>query len=147
MYVSSPLLYSHSPQVKNRYRRIRSIKDVAMRFVSGLGHCLSVNYGCWIVVFAWCNYLTILYRTPLYINDVTFVSIPWVIICVRFDHSTLGEFVLGFWTPKIWVWQKAMTPRPLEAIKGSPRRLSWYSSILRALYNFEKDVLVFERKL
>jgi hypothetical protein len=47
-----------------------------------------VNRGCWIVVFVWCHYLTILYRTPLYIKDVTFVSVPWVIICVRLDPST-----------------------------------------------------------
>jgi hypothetical protein len=47
--------------------------------MSGLGHHLPVNYGCWIVVFVWCTYLTILYRTPLYINDVPFVSVPWVI--------------------------------------------------------------------
>jgi hypothetical protein len=37
----------------------------------------------------------------LYINDVTFISVPWVIICVRLDPSTLGDyFAPGFWTPK-----------------------------------------------
>jgi hypothetical protein len=46
-------------------------------FVRGLGRRLPVNYACWIVVFVWCDYLTILYRTPLYINDVTFISVPW----------------------------------------------------------------------
>jgi hypothetical protein len=45
-------------------------------FVSGLDRRLPVNIGCWIVVFVWCNYLTILYRTTLYIKDVTFVSVP-----------------------------------------------------------------------
>jgi hypothetical protein len=45
-------------------------------FVRGLGHRLPVNFGCWIVIFVGCNYLFILYRTPLYINDVTFVSVP-----------------------------------------------------------------------
>jgi hypothetical protein len=49
---------------------------------------LTVNYGCWIVVFVWCNYLTILYRTPLYSKDVTFIYVPWVIICVRLDPIT-----------------------------------------------------------
>jgi hypothetical protein len=44
-------------------------------FVSGLGRRLPVNFGCWIVVFIWCNYLSILYRTPLYINEVIFVSV------------------------------------------------------------------------
>jgi hypothetical protein len=57
-------------------------------FVRGLGRRLPVNYGCWIVVFIWCNYFTILYRTPLYIKDVTFISVPWVNICVRLYPST-----------------------------------------------------------
>jgi hypothetical protein len=61
-------------------------------FVRGLGRHLTVNYGCWIVVFVWCNYLTILYRTPLYIKDVTFVPVPWVIIYVRLDPNTLGDY-------------------------------------------------------
>jgi hypothetical protein len=65
-------------------------------FVRGLGRRLPVSYGCWIVVFVWCNYLIILHRTPLYIKDVTFVSIPWVIICVRLDPST--HFI------RAWVW-------------------------------------------
>jgi hypothetical protein len=30
---------------------MRSVKDVAMRFVRGLGRRLTVNYGCWILVF------------------------------------------------------------------------------------------------
>jgi hypothetical protein len=34
-------------------------------FVRGLGRHLPVNYGCWIVVFIKCNYLVILYRTPI----------------------------------------------------------------------------------
>jgi hypothetical protein len=76
------------PQVKDMYYKMRSKKDVTMRFVRGLGRRLLVNYGCWIVVFVWCNYLTILYRTALYIKDMTFVSVPWVIICVRLDPST-----------------------------------------------------------
>jgi hypothetical protein len=76
-----------SPRSRIGTTKIRSMKDVAMRFVRDLGRCLPVNYGCWIVVFVWCNYLNILYRTPLYIKDMTF-SIPWVIICVRLDPST-----------------------------------------------------------
>jgi hypothetical protein len=44
-------------------------------FVRGLCRRLSVNYDCWIVVFLSCNYLAILYRTPLYCKDVTFVSV------------------------------------------------------------------------
>jgi hypothetical protein len=57
-------------------------------FMRRLGRCLPVNYGCWTVVFIWCNYLTILFRTPLYIKDMTFISVAWVIICVRLDPST-----------------------------------------------------------
>jgi hypothetical protein len=34
-------------------------------FMSGLGRRLPVNYGCWIDVFVWCNYLFILYGTPI----------------------------------------------------------------------------------
>jgi hypothetical protein len=28
-------------------------------FMRGLGRRLLVNFGCWIVIFVWCNYLTI----------------------------------------------------------------------------------------
>jgi hypothetical protein len=43
----------------------------------------------------------------LYSKDVTFVSILWVIICVRLDPSTLGDyFTPKFWTPKTRVWQR-----------------------------------------
>jgi hypothetical protein len=48
--VSSPLLYSH-PLGQDRYRKMKSMRDVAMMFVRGLDHRLLVNYGCWIVVF------------------------------------------------------------------------------------------------
>jgi hypothetical protein len=42
----------------------------------------------------------------LHSKDVTFVSVPLFIICVRLGPSTLGDyFAPGFWTPKIWVWQ------------------------------------------
>jgi hypothetical protein len=37
----------------------------------------------------------------LYSKDVTFVSVPLFIICVRLGPSTLGHyFAPGFWTPK-----------------------------------------------
>jgi hypothetical protein len=76
-------------------------EELCDEFMRGLGRCLPINFGCWIVVFRWCNYVSILYRTPLYINVVTFVFVPWVIICVRLDPSTLGDyFATGFWTPK-----------------------------------------------
>ena len=98
-YVSSPLLYSH-PLGQEQVPRDEVHEGCCDEFVSGLGHRLPVNFVCWIIVFVWCNYLIILYRTLLYINVVTFISVPWVIICVRFDPNTLGDyFAPGFWTP------------------------------------------------
>jgi hypothetical protein len=48
----------------------------------------------------WYNYLIILYRIMLYINDVIFVSVPWVIICVRLDpSSTHLAFRVRVWCP------------------------------------------------
>jgi hypothetical protein len=57
-------------------------------FVSGLGCRLLVNFGCWSVIFVWCNNVSILYGTLLYINNVTFVSVSWVIISVELDLNT-----------------------------------------------------------
>jgi hypothetical protein len=88
--MSSPLLYSH-PQGQEQVPQDEAHERYCDEFVSDLDRRLPVNYGCWIVVFIWCNYLSIFYRTLLYINDVAFVSVPWVIICVRLHHSTLGE--------------------------------------------------------
>jgi hypothetical protein len=51
-------------------------KECYDEFVSGLGHRVLDNFGCWIVVFVLCNYLIILYRILLYINDVTFIYVP-----------------------------------------------------------------------
>jgi hypothetical protein len=79
---------THIPPGQGQEPQDESMKDVAMRFVRGLGRRLPVNYGCWIVVFVWCNYLTNLYKSPLYIKDVTFVSVSLVIICVRLDPGT-----------------------------------------------------------
>jgi hypothetical protein len=56
--------------------RVRSHEGCRDEFVRGLGRRLPVNYGYGIFVFVRCNYLTILYRTPLYIKYVTFVSVP-----------------------------------------------------------------------
>jgi hypothetical protein len=42
----------------------------------------------------------------LYSKDVTFISIPLLIICVRLSLSTPGVyFAHEFWTPKTRVWQ------------------------------------------
>jgi hypothetical protein len=38
---------------------------------------------------------------------VTFVYVPWFIICVRLGPNTLGDyFAPEFWTPKTRVWQR-----------------------------------------
>jgi hypothetical protein len=83
---------THIPQVKNGYHRTRRVKDAVMSLWVVLVVVSQSTLCCWIVVFAWCNFLTILYRIPLYINDVTFDSIPWVIIWVMLDPSTLGDY-------------------------------------------------------
>jgi hypothetical protein len=97
-YVSSPLLYSHPHRSRTgttgwgAWRMLWWAREWSRS-------SSPVNYGCWVVVFVWCNYLTILYRTSLYINDVTFVSVPWVIL------AHLVNFAPEFWTPKTRVWQ------------------------------------------
>jgi hypothetical protein len=107
MYVSSPLLSHTPPQVKNRYPRMRHMEDVVWCSWKVYAIVSQSTLGCLIAVFIWCNYLTILYRTSLYINVVTFVSVPWVIICVRLGPSTLGDYLApGFWCP----WNPSVTP-------------------------------------
>jgi hypothetical protein len=54
-----------------------------------------------VIIYLFCTELI------LYSKDVTFVSVPWFIICVRHCPSTLGNyFAPGFWTPKTWVWHE-----------------------------------------
>jgi hypothetical protein len=91
-YVSSPLL-SHTSTGQEQVPQDEAHGGCCDEFMRGLGRRLPVNFGCSIVVFIWCNYLTILYRTLLYINVVTFISVPWVIICVRLGPSTLSDYV------------------------------------------------------
>jgi hypothetical protein len=86
-YVSSPMWYSHPPS-QGHVPQDMEHEGCCDEFMRGLGHRLLDNYGCWIVVFLWYNYLTNLYITPLYSKDVSFISVPWVIICVRLDTST-----------------------------------------------------------
>jgi hypothetical protein len=70
-------------------------------FVSGLGRRLPVNYGCWIVVFVWYNYLSILYSTQLYkmmwhsflYHESSYV---WDLILA---HLVIN-LVPGFWIPR-----------------------------------------------
>jgi hypothetical protein len=90
---------THIPRGQEQVSQDEEHEGCRDEFVRGLGRHLTVNYGCWIVVFLWYDYLSILYRTPLYINDVTFVYVPWVIICVRLDPSTHVSCA-RIWPPK-----------------------------------------------
>jgi hypothetical protein len=97
---------THIPPGQEHVPQDEAHEGCCEEFMGGLGRRLPINYGCWIVVFVWCNYLTILYITLLYSKDMTFISVPWVIICVRLDPSThLVKFVPGFGAPKTRVWQ------------------------------------------
>jgi hypothetical protein len=70
--------------------------------VRGLGRRLPVNFGIAgslspynVIIYLFCTELL------LYSKDVTFVSAPLFIICVRLGPSTPGDyFAPGFWTPK-----------------------------------------------
>jgi hypothetical protein len=54
-----------------------------------------------VIIYLFCTELL------LYSKDVTFVSVPLFIICVRLGPSTPCDyFAPGFWTPKTRVWQK-----------------------------------------
>jgi hypothetical protein len=103
-YVSS-LLLSHTHTCQEQVPQDEARGGWCDKFVRGLGRRLPVNFGLLDRVFIWCNYLFILYRTLLYSKDVTFVSVPLLIICVRLGPSTPGVyFVPGFWTLETRVW-------------------------------------------
>jgi hypothetical protein len=62
--------------------------------VRDLGRCLPVNFGVAgssspydVIIYLFCTEL------QLYSKDVTFVSVPWFIICVRRGPSTPGNYV------------------------------------------------------
>jgi hypothetical protein len=108
MYVSSLLLSHTTPQVKNRYRRRRRMEDAVMSSWVEYAVVSQSTLGWWIVS----SYDVIIYlfctEPLLYSKDVTFVSIPLFIICVRLGPSTPSDyFAPEFWTPKTRVWQQA----------------------------------------
>jgi hypothetical protein len=83
-----------------------------------------------------------LYRTLLYINDVAFVSVPWVIICVRLDPSTYltharksgcdrGLFQPSRVIPNIKLESSSLVSNDQE----TPARYSTESNPLASLYN------------
>jgi hypothetical protein len=69
-------------------------------FMRGLGHrpsqlWVAGSLSSYDVIIFFCIELL------LYSKDVTFISVPLFIICVRLGPSTLGVyFAPGFWTPK-----------------------------------------------
>jgi hypothetical protein len=72
-------------------------------FVRGLGRRLLVNYGCRGSLSSYdANIYIFCTEHLLYSKDVTFVSVPWVIICVRLDPST--HLIRAWVCPYIWVW-------------------------------------------
>jgi hypothetical protein len=81
--------------------------------VRDLGHRLPVNFGIAgslspydVIIYLFCTELL------LYSKDVTFVSVPLFIICVRLGPSTPGDyFAPGFWTPKTRVWHSLCRSR------------------------------------
>jgi hypothetical protein len=123
-YVSSPLLYSHPPG-QEQVPLDEAWEGCRDEFVSGLGRRLPVNFGCWIVVFIWCNYLSILYRTPLYIKDVTFISVPCVTICVRLDPSTLGDYFRARVLVPLEPECDRCTPESYCSPSGAPPSTGW----------------------
>jgi hypothetical protein len=116
MYVSSPLLYSHSPQVKDRYHRMRHVKDVMMSswvvyaIISQSTRVAGSMSSYDVIIYLFCTELLLCSK------DVTFVSVPWTIICVRLDPSTLGDYLSpGFWDP----WNLGVT------ISDPVRQMQW----------------------
>jgi hypothetical protein len=92
-YVSSPLL-SHTPHRSRTcttgwgvWRMLQCVRErsrsssPSLLWVAGL---LS-SYGVIIYLF--------FIELQLFSKDVTFISVPWVIICVRLGPSTLGDYL------------------------------------------------------
>jgi hypothetical protein len=87
----------------------------------------------------------------LYSKDVTFVSIPWVIICVRLGPSTHGDYVYAR-VPKTRVWQRKrgqLRARP-NIVKQSEWHLRnvamvcliWSLRMHRSWYVLLEDVVI-----
>jgi hypothetical protein len=75
----------------------------------------------------------------LYNKEVTFVSIPLFIICVRHVPSTPGVyFAPGFWTPKtrVWHWWRQVSLDPSMSY-------SFYNSLSTFTQFIPKDWLAF----
>jgi hypothetical protein len=98
----SSLLLSHTPTGQEQVPQDEVHGGCYDEFVRDLGRRLPVNFGVAgllspydVFIYLFCTELL------LYGKDVTFVSVPLFIICVRLGSSTPGDyFVPGFWTPK-----------------------------------------------
>jgi hypothetical protein len=87
------------PQVKNRYRRMKRMKDAMMCSWEVYAVVSQSTSGYWIVASLWCNYLFILYITPIIVKMWHSFSIPWFIICVRFPWHLVIMFAPGSLKP------------------------------------------------
>jgi hypothetical protein len=133
-YVSSPLLYSHPTRSRGiaRWGAWRMSRWVRERSRSSSPSQLWL-LDCCLRIIVWCNSLSILYRTPLYINDVTFVSIPWVIICVRLDPSTHVS------RAQVWLPKSVTNPLPLLTSFTHSTQLSPLPCACRASPKFVEE--------
>jgi hypothetical protein len=87
-------LLSHTPTGQEQVPQDEVHGGCYDEFVRGLGRRLPVNFG---VVGSLSPYDVIIYlfctKLLLYSKDVTFVSVPLFIICVRLGPSTPGVYV------------------------------------------------------
>jgi hypothetical protein len=98
--VSSPLL-SHTPTGQAQVPQDEAHGGCYDEIVRGLGRRLPVNFG--FLDHSPYDVIIYLFYTELllYSKDMTFVSVPWAIICVRLGPSTLGDyFTPGSWCPR-----------------------------------------------
>ena len=117
-YVSSPLLYSH-PLGQGQVPRDKEHEGCRDEFVRGLGRRLPVNYGCWIIVFVWCNYLTIFYR---------------IFYILRMWHSFLyheSSYVWDLILAHMWV---AAGIGPLNSGVTIDRHHQWFNTLQFWIY-------------
>jgi hypothetical protein len=90
-------------------------------FVRGLGRRLPANYGCWIVVFIWCNFYLFCTELLLYTKDVIHLCTMSHHTCETWSYHTwwLYYFASGFWTPKTRVWHGAWVGDAVDCLPES----------------------------
>jgi hypothetical protein len=91
-YVSSPLLYSHPPRSRTgttgwgAWKMLWWVREWSRPTSPSQLWLLDRMSSYDVIIYLFCTELL------LYSKDVTFVFVPWVIICVRLDPSTLGDY-------------------------------------------------------